>query len=194
MGRNGYRVIAGLGALGLLAGSVTAAADGVVLRERADGTTVITDAPGEGGARSEGDHDRDGLEGAETAGSPSRPATARPATGPTGSGAAASPADYTVEIRAPEPDAVIWADDARLTVRVAVEPAPAADHRLRITLGEHARTVVDQAGEVDLYPVHRGSYPLTVAVIDGEGEVVATTPPRTIHVKQHSRLHPGTAD
>ncbi|MFP4606267.1 MAG: hypothetical protein ACLFP7_01455 [Thiohalospira sp.] len=197
MERRRYRVTAGLTALVLVAGTV--AAGDVELRQRPDGTMVITDGPGEADDQAEDKGAPEATEAPEEAGpsvAPSSSSTRGPVAsgGTADSGAGASPAGYTVDIRAPEPDAVVWADDARLTVRVTVEPALGGDHRLRVTLGDHARATAEAAGEVELHPVHRGSYPLTAEVIDGDGEVVASAPPRTIHVKQHSRLHPGTAD
>jgi hypothetical protein len=102
--------------------------------------------------------------------------------------------DYQLTIRAPSADAVIWADDARLRVRVLSQPELAPDHRLRVSLGDHASATVEGAGVVELHPVHRGSYPLVAEVIGPDGQLLVRTAPRTIHVKQHSRLHPGRTD
>lgn len=201
MAINGRRILASCAALAGLAVSATATGGEVVLRERPDGTQVITDAPGTGGNADQAAEERPESAGPGSGGS-SEPGSDRAGPGltsgrPPNGGAGASPAavpDYTVTIRSPAADAVIWADDARLRVKVDVVPRLAARHQIRVRLGDHARATADGSGEVELYPVHRGSHPLRVEVIDPDGEVLAVSPPRTIHVKQHSRLRSGTAD
>ena len=196
MAINGRRILASCAALAGLAVPATATGGEVVLRERPDGTMVITDAPGTGG-----NPDQVGEERPEPAGptgpgaEPAGPGltSGRPPNGEAGGTPAAVP-DYTVTIRSPAADAVIWADDARLRVNVDVVPRLAPRHQVWVRLGDHARAAADGSGEVELYPVHRGSHPLRVEVIDPDGEVLAASPPRTIHVKQHSRLRSGTAD
>jgi len=195
MGVTGTSRLRGFVALAMLTGPAAAIAGEVVIHERPDGTVVITDAPAGRGETGPAAGQPDAAEGDATPG-PTRTPTARPPSGNAGSartGPAGAP-EYAVDLRAPAPDAVIWADDARLRVTVAVEPDLVVGHRLRVRLGDHAGVTVDGGGVVELHPVPRGSYPLRAEVIDGDGAVVAASPPRTIHVKQHSRLHPGTAD
>ncbi|SFD32083.1 hypothetical protein SAMN05660831_01408 [Thiohalospira halophila DSM 15071] len=195
------RTLVSIAALAGLVVSAAATGGEVVLRERPDGTQVITDAPGTGGNPDQAGEERPESAGPGSGGS-SEPGSdragpdltsGRPPSGGTGGSPAAVP-NYTVAIRSPAADAVIWADDARLAVSVAVEPTLAAGDRLRVRLGEHARATADGSGELELFPVHRGSYPLRAAVVDPAGKVLAESPPRTIHVKQHSRLRSGTAD
>ena len=190
MDPEGYRRHAGWAALAVLFASTPAIAGEVVIHERPDGTVVITEVPATGGDLGESDPG-----GPQRAG-PTRPGTApAPKAGPT-SAATSRPGvpDYAIAIRDPGPEAVIWADDARVSVSVALEPGLAADHRLRVRLGDHARATAAGPGVVELHPVHRGSFTLRAEVIDGAGEVIATAEPRMIHVKQHSRLRSGTAD
>lgn len=178
---------------GLVANTAAAHAGDVVLQERPDGSTVITDAPGSGEEAESGEPVESGSEGAAT---PAPRSTSRPAAdaAPPGSPDHDSAPDYSLTIREPSADAVIWADDARLRVAVVAEPELASDHRLRVSLGDHASATVAGAGEVEIHPVHRGSHPLVAEVIGPDGRTLAQTAPRTIHVKQHSRLHPGRAD
>ena len=179
---------------GLLAVSGTAAAFAgeAVLRERPDGGSVITDAPVSGTSGTQAPRPRSAPHQKASGrgeGDPSERSAARPDA--TGQGGSVAEPDYAVTIENPGPDAVIWADDARLSVTVAVSPPIEGDHRLRVVVGDRASATFGEAGDVVVHPVHRGTHALVAEVVGADGERLVRTPPRMIHVKQHSRLHPG---
>lgn len=109
--------------------------------------------------------------------------TSRPA-------AAESAARYSrVRVVSPQHEAVVRANDNRVTVNVASEPALRDGHVYRLSMnGEIVGRGREQTFE--LTDVYRGEYRLVVEIVRGDDDVVAQSEPSVFYMLQASRLAP----
>lgn len=125
---------------------------------------------------------------------PSSPATApaaRPAPGPQ-SPPAATFIPYTrCELVKPTQDEVfVGVQDVPMAV--ALEPALQGDHRIQVQVnGRVMDSWPPTALSASMPEAFRGTYTVIVRVLDGQGRVLCSGPPRAFHVRQPSIYSPG---
>lgn len=96
-----------------------------------------------------------------------------------------------LEIIAPEDDAVVWDDQGHLSVNVVVEPELATrnGHELVLYI-DGAEAARSRTPGFQLTDVIRGTYSLSVAVVDRQDRELQRSPQISFHMKQHSVMHP----
>ena len=90
-----------------------------------------------------------------------------------------------VEIVAPRNDSLIYYDQRRVTVRLALTPGLQAGHLVQFMLDgyPHSRPAAKTDHIMD--NLQRGSHHLSARVLDTQGALVGRSSPVTIHVQRH---------
>ncbi|WP_417349795.1 DUF4124 domain-containing protein [Ferrimonas sp.] len=93
---------------------------------------------------------------------------------------------YSLAILSPEQDATVRSNQGKLTIRVAADPKPAADHSLQLLVDGQAHRL--QGHRLTLNNLDRGTHQLQAVVVDQQGALLAQSPAVTIHLHRQSRL------
>lgn len=92
----------------------------------------------------------------------------------------------SVEIVSPSEDEVLFNIETRLGVQVAMVPALAPEHFLRLTInGEDVTEKPVRSRSFQVEGVYRGTHTAQVLVVDADGTVIQQSPVRTFHVRQN---------
>lgn len=92
-------------------------------------------------------------------------------------------------ITAPEQDATFWNNGGNVTISVQVKPALAENHRVQLLLNGEKRAGPSASTSFSLSNLFRGSYDAVAQVVDAKGNVLISSPAKTFHIKQTSRLN-----
>jgi hypothetical protein len=115
-----------------------------------------------------------------------------PISGPTTRRASAQPAApqyHSVAITSPTEGQTFANTGGKVDAAASVDPPLAAGHQLWFLL-DGARQPDPADGLATSFEVGRGTHTLAAAVIDDQGREVATAPPVTFYVLQHSVANP----
>ncbi|MEO8224472.1 MAG: DUF4124 domain-containing protein [Gammaproteobacteria bacterium] len=104
-----------------------------------------------------------------------------------------SPVGYqSLTISSPAQEQVLWNIEGQLDVAAAVQPGLQADHALRFYLDGRMEQAAPGAGETRFTGVFRGEHTLRVAVVDGTGRTLVSSPETRFFVRQTSLANPAT--
>ena len=147
----------------------------------AEGTVHFTDQPRPGAERVE-------VEPIQTYTPREVTALEQAGGAPAGQGGEATSGYSRFEFLRPEPEQGIRANDGRVDVQMALEPALRDGHRLQVSLdGETLRG--DAPPSFSIPGMERGTHTLAATIRDAGGDVLARAGPVTFHVL---RVHLGT--
>lgn len=93
--------------------------------------------------------------------------------------------DYQITIQSPTSEQNIHNPGGPIPVSVSVQPNPAKGHQLVI---EYNGVTLEKP-EIP-WPQDRGEHTVTARVVDGEGNVIATSEPRVFYIHRASKLLP----
>ena len=89
---------------------------------------------------------------------------------------------YQVAITAPANETIIPRGPGNFSVSASVNPALGRGHRLQLLLDGQPRQEPQTGTSWALTNVYRGEHSITVAVVDGDGQQLATSEPVTVFV------------
>ncbi|USD37685.1 DUF4124 domain-containing protein [Ferrimonas sp. SCSIO 43195] len=112
----------------------------------------------------------------------------RPMTLPAGSDPQAEDTapHYQLTLLTPTADATLRDNRGRITVKAAVTPALARNHRLLLLLDGQAQAMNGKAMTLD--NVDRGSHQLQLQAIDDQGQLLGSSDAITVHLHRQSVL------
>ena len=93
-----------------------------------------------------------------------------------------------LSIASPEHDSVVRDNLGNVSVQLALEPDLQPGHRVQARIGDEDRGEFESLSFI-IPEVHRGSWDLTVHVVDEEGERLIESDTVTFHMLQASRLN-----
>ena len=137
---------------------------------------------------------REGAERIRVSDSKSSPASSTPAEKTAGSAGgeqtdAAEAAGYeSLEIVQPENDATIRSNEGTVAVGLALTPALAEGHSVKILLDGNEMPGEVKATQFSLTNLNRGTHTLETRVVDAEGAVVITSNSINFHLRQASLI------
>lgn len=115
---------------------------------------------------------------------PVPPPTPEPQAAPAGQG-------YTrVEIVQPEADSAVRANDQKVTVAVALEPALQPGHLVQVLMDGNPVGEPLASTAVELSGVYRGGHTLQARVVDGTGKVLAESGSITFTLRKATIIQP----
>jgi len=148
----------------------------------ANGVTHFSDRPEPGARRVE-------LSGVEAPAGTGAPTAA--AASPSSRAEPAAPVEYTLlEIWQPEEDESFFGADARVDVRMRLEPELAAGHRLVLYLDGKLQEGAGSSLEYALTDLERGVHSLTAMIVDAQGKELFRSERRVFSVRQPTVIPP----
>lgn len=89
----------------------------------------------------------------------------------------------------PQPDENFWGTGRKLPTELSLGRELGANHSVVYYIDGEPRTQ-GRSLALNIPNIDRGSHSFRAAIVDAEGEVLASAGPVTFHMHQHSRLHP----
>lgn len=95
----------------------------------------------------------------------------------------------TFKIVSPSAEQTVHANDGKVSVAVELDPPLSRGETLRYEV-DGKKVGETPSGSITLTNIVRGTHTLTAAIINRQGDVVATAPTVTFHVRHQSQLNP----